>query len=257
MQQPTRNWLKVTATAGRVCYGSSLAGFGLLNAIYADGVFGLEPVPSWAPTRAGWSWLTGTCLVAAALGIASGKAVRRGAVVAAGVIGVWVLVLQVPQLIASPSDGGAWTTAFETLALWGGALALVASGVGVPVGLAPTMYAACLPVFGVLHFIYRAYVASVIPAWIPNPDAWAIGTGVAFIVAGLGMLSGVLSRLAATMVGLMFAMWVAVLHAPRALSSMPASRAEWTSLCVALGMCGSAWVIAGLPDGRKSWRWSV
>lgn len=257
MQQPTRKWSDVTASAGRVCYGSSLAGFGILNVIYADGVFGLEPVPSWAPTRAGWSWLTGACLVAAALGIASGKGVRRGAVVAAGVIGVWVLALQVPQLIASPNDGGAWTTAFETLALWGGAWALVAPGIGIPTGLGPTMYATSLPIFGVLHFVYRGYVASVIPAWIPNPAAWAVVTGVAFIAAGLSMLSGVLSRLAAAMVGLMFALWVAILHAPRALSSTPTSRSEWTSLCVALGMCGSAWVIAGTCNSRKGWRWSA
>jgi hypothetical protein len=42
----------------------------------------------------------------------------------------------------------------------------------------------------------------------------------------------------------MFASWVLILHAPRAIAAAANARPEWTSLFIALAMSGGAWIIA-------------
>jgi uncharacterized membrane protein YphA (DoxX/SURF4 family) len=73
---------------------------------------------------------------------------------------------------------------------------------------------------------------------------WAYFTGCAHIAAGLAILSGVQARLAATLLGIMFGSWVLIVHIPRVLAS-PHVQSEWTSLCIAIALCGGAWLMAG------------
>jgi hypothetical protein len=73
---------------------------------------------------------------------------------------------------------------------------------------------------------------------------WAYFTGVAHIAAGVGILFKVKARLAATLLGIMFALWVLIEHSPR-VAADPAFRPGWTSLFIALATCGGAWIVAG------------
>jgi uncharacterized membrane protein len=232
-------------TLGRVFFGLAIAAFGVQNFIYADGVFGLEPIPGWVSVKAAWAYLSGLLLLGSGAAVSAGTYTRPAATVIGGVLSVWLFGLQVPRLLLAPQSGGAWTTTFETLALCGAAWVIAGdcSSQSPRAKYGRLAYAVSLPVFGVLHFVYRGYVASVIPAWIPAPDAWALITGAAFIVAGGSMLSGLYGRLAATMVGVMFAIWVVILHAPRAAAASP-GRSAWTSLIIALAMSGGAWIIS-------------
>lgn len=251
------------ATLGRVVFGAAMAAFGLQNLVYGEGVFGLEPVPSWFPAPSIWAYVTGAALLGSGIGLMLGKKTRHAAAAAGVVLAIWVLLLQVPGLLQAWYAGGRWTTTFETVALCAAAWAAATSHTdSVAVGpahrdrpwarpLARMAYAGSLPVFGVLHFIYRDYVASVIPAWIPNPAAWALITGLALIAAGAGMLTERWHWPAGLMVGAMFATWVLILHLPRALAA-PGSRPEWISLIVALAMAGGAWIVAGLRTGHAT-----
>ena len=251
----------VWPSLGRILFGLGIAAFGVQNFLYADGVFGLEPVPGWVPTKAAWAYLTGFLLLVSGTVVIAGTYARQAATVIGTVLGMWVLALQVPKLLLSPRSGGAWTTTFETLALCGAAWVIAgglpqrtalsnsdpSAGIASSAQYGRIAYALSLPVFGVLHFVYRDYVASVIPTWIPNPDAWALVTGVAFMLAGLSMLTGLYGRLAAMMVGTMFAIWVVILHAPRVMAASD-GRSEWTSLIIALAMSGGAWIILAVSE---------
>src|SRR5262249_15516583 len=104
-------------------------------------------------------------------------------------------------------------------------------------------FAAALPVFGTLHFVYIGYVVSVLPAWLPFPTFWGYFTGLAHAAAGLGILSGIKARLAATLAGAMYSSWVLMLHIPRVLGHLEV-RWEGTSLFVATALCGAAWMVA-------------
>ena len=241
-------WIELTSTLGRTIFGLAIASFGVQNIFYGDGVFGLEPIPSWIAAKAAWAYLTGALLLTSGAQIVAGKNVRLAATVIAGVLSLWFLALQIPRLVLAPQSGGAWTTTFEVLALCGAAWVVSGDASHSPgARFGRVAYALSLPVFGILHFVYRGYVASVIPSWIPSPDAWALITGLCFIAAGFSLLSGLYARLAATLLGAMFAVWVVILHTPRALAATP-GRSEWTSLIIALAMSGGAWIIAGVVE---------
>ncbi|HUC52872.1 MAG TPA: hypothetical protein VMR90_02425 [Candidatus Cybelea sp.] len=100
-----------------------------------------------------------------------------------------------------------------------------------------------LVVFGVQHFIYGGFVATLVPAFMPGRLFWAYFVGVAFFAAAIGILTRMLARAAATMLGLMFFLFVVLLHIPRIIGKTSDGN-EWTSGFVALAMCGGAWILA-------------
>jgi uncharacterized membrane protein YphA (DoxX/SURF4 family) len=152
-------------------------------------------------------------------------------------------------VLARPSNGGAWTAAFEATALGGAAWALARRPESALATAGRLAFGAALVVFGVQHLVYRDFVAQLVPAWIPARLFWAVFTGGAHLAAGAALLTGVRARPAALWLGAMFGSWVLVVHAPRVLDS-PADPKEWASLFVALGMCGGAWLLAGRLPAR-------
>src|SRR5260370_325580 len=106
------------------------------------------------------------------------------------------------------------------------------------------IFVACsLVVFGIQHLIYGGFVATLVPAFMPGRLFWAYFVGVAFFAAAIGILTKMLARPAATMLGVMFFLFVVLLHIPRIVGNSSNGN-EWTSGFVALAMCGGAWVLA-------------
>jgi uncharacterized membrane protein len=100
-----------------------------------------------------------------------------------------------------------------------------------------------LVVFGIQHFLHGGFVAGLVPAFMPGRLFWAYFVGVAFVAAAVGIFIHMMARPAATMLGVMFFLFVVLLHIPKiALHSRDGN--EWTSGFVALAMCGGAWVLA-------------
>jgi uncharacterized membrane protein len=243
---------------GSGLFGIGMLAFGVLNFVFGTPVLGLEPLPDWLPAQTLWTYIIALLLVVGGICVLSDRLrPRQSAIMLGGLLSLW-LILQVPTLLANLHNGSKWTSAFECLALcsaawvlahalsdsatvrtsWNGRLRRLAD-------IGRYGFGITLPVFGALHFIYWQYVASVIPGWIPgSPVFWASFTGCAHIAAGLAILSGVQARLAATMLGIMFGSWVLIVHVPRVLAS-PHNQSEWTSLCVAIALCGGAWLMAG------------
>jgi uncharacterized membrane protein YphA (DoxX/SURF4 family) len=100
-----------------------------------------------------------------------------------------------------------------------------------------------LVVFGVQHFIYGGFVATLVPAFMPGRLFWAYFVGVAFVAAAAGIFIEMLARPAATMLGVMFFLFVVLLHIPRIIGKSGDGN-EWTSGFVALAMCGGSWIVA-------------
>src|SRR5262249_12892545 len=146
-----------------------------------DAVIGLEPLAADVPGRRLIGFGSGLFLVAMGVCFLVGRTRRRAALAVGALVALWVLALHAPRLAPPPRDGGGWTTCFEVIALGGAAWVLAGlSGASAlrPVGAPPAilgraMYGISLPVFGIFHFVYARYVASVIPAWIPGHTGWA------------------------------------------------------------------------------------
>jgi hypothetical protein len=77
------------------------------------------------------------------------------------------------------------------------------------------IFAIALVVFGLDHFLFLRFVASLVPPWIPWHLFWAFFFGRAFIAAGVSIATKWMGQWGATLVGTMFLLWFFVLHLPR------------------------------------------
>ena len=244
-----------TFELGRALFATAIAGLGVQCLVRGNAVPALEPVLA-TSGHSVIGWITGVLLIGAAIAMLSRHATSYGAAIIAAVLLLWIALLHVPALIASPNKGGVWTGAFESLALSGAALLLWgltahASGsdrarssfAARATTIGRLMYGISMPVFGILHFLFIPYIVFVTPSWIPAHVFFAYATGVAHVASGLSLVTGVLSRIAAYCTAAMFGTWVLIVHAPRVFRSSHIP-SEWTSMLIALGMCGGALLIA-------------
>jgi hypothetical protein len=219
-----------------------MAGFGIQYLVHALFSAGPGSGPPWAPAHPFWAFLTAIVSIAAAVCIAANIQVRCAAIVLAVTILARALLFYVPKLAANPHDPGPWTSGFELLALCGAALVL--AGARTSIKLGRVLFAVSLVVFGVQHFLYAHFIATLVPSWILGHLFWAYFVGIAFVAAALSIATQIKIGLAATWLGIMFLLWVLVLHLPRVAAALHNGN-EWTSLFVALAMSGGAFMLAG------------
>ncbi len=108
---------------------------------------------------------------------------------------------------------------------------------------ARVLFGITMIVYGIDHFQVLRFIATLIPSWIPFRLFWSAFTGVAFIAAGVCIIAKWQLRLASFFLGLMFFLWVLVVHASRIAASVH-NQDEWNSGLIALAICGSAWILA-------------
>jgi uncharacterized membrane protein len=77
-------------------------------------------------------------------------------------------------------------------------------------------YLLALPflVYGVEHFIYADFVATIVPSWIPWHFFWVYFAGIAIFATGVSLVTGRLTALATTLAGAMILSWVFLIHLP-------------------------------------------
>jgi hypothetical protein len=240
---------------GRILFAVAIAAFA---AQYLLSVTAMLPAPGppWPSTGPSAGVVLGAILLALALCMAFARWAPQAAVVLASGLFLTACINSLPQLVAAPRKPGPWTGTFELLAMCGGALVLASALSKKPPALqlpGRLLFAVSLAVFGVQHFLYAAFIATLVPSWVPGHLFWAYFVGVAFFASALSLATGVLARLASTLLGLMFLLWVVLLHLPRCFAA-PHNGNEWTSAFVALAMGGCAWILAGACQAPFSWR---
>jgi len=78
----------------------------------------------------------------------------------------------------------------------------------------PLFYAAPLAAFGTEHFTLTKAVASIVPSWIPWHLFWVYLVGACFLAAALSLVTKIQARLAASLLGLTFFLFVVLMDAP-------------------------------------------
>lgn len=109
--------------------------------------------------------------------------------------------------------------------------------------LGPICYAAPLAAFGTEHFTLTAGVASLVPSWIPYPEAWTYVVGAGFVAAGFSIVTGILGRLSTSLVAATFFVFVLAMDVP-AWVKEPSSRLALTLALRELAFCGGAVALA-------------
>jgi len=105
------------------------------------------------------------------------------------------------------------------------------------------LFAFAMIVFGVQHFMYTRFVATLVPAWIPQHRLWVLFTGFALIAAGISIATTIADKYAAYGLFVLFFGWLVLLHAPRIFHALH-SGDEWSSGFVALALSGASLLLA-------------
>jgi uncharacterized membrane protein YphA (DoxX/SURF4 family) len=232
-----------------------MAFFGAQYLLYGHFEGGLPLVPPWTPGAPVLTYIVGAALILSALSIATLWRARYSAISLGTLLLLSFLFLHLLHASSILHNGNDRTRAFECLTL--SSIAFVLAGIlplqtgflGLsstlrkPVTFARMFFALSMIVFGAQHFMYPAFIATLITAWIPFHLFWVYFTGIGFIVAGLSIATGVLAPLASMALGLMFLLWFLLLHAPRVVAN-PHNGDEWTSAFVALAISGGSFLLA-------------
>jgi uncharacterized membrane protein len=240
-----------------VALAVGLGALGVLSLGSGDFAFQWQPVPPDVPSRGALAMATGGLEVAAAvLLLLSGRLRAVGAWLAALLLLGWV-ALHVPAVLQRPTSIVDWLGLAETAAMAGAALMFAAAWSGIAAAGTVrrggyVVFGLAALVFGLSHFEYAEFTASMIPPWLPARVPLAYFTGAAHALAGLAILTGVRRTLAAWLEAAMMAAFVALVHLPRVLAH-PDIRMEWTMLFVAVTLSASAGLVAAI-SGRDGTR---
>src|SRR5262249_13436346 len=155
-----------------------------------------QPVAAQFPGRTALAYLFALLLVLAGAAVNWARMCTVGAAVLSALYAIVVVLMHGIDVAQHPAALGAWSGAAEQLALLAGgvaAYACLAAATGHDMLLRVSVLAmgTCLLVFGLAHFFYLDFTASMVPAWIPGGQRfWAAFTGAAHLAAGVALLTG-------------------------------------------------------------------
>jgi len=102
-----------------------------------------------------------------------------------------------------------------------------------------------LAVFATEHFRGPKFIENMVPSWMPARLFWAYFVGCALFAAATSLTLRKFVRLSSTLLGLMFFLFVCMIHIPNALAH-PKDRFAWAVALRDLSFAGGAWALAGL-----------
>ena len=232
--------MSASATAARIAFAASMMVYGV-HALVTRGLAGVwGPVPKFIPARAVLPWLVGAVMLACGAGL-----LWRRTMPLAWLL-LWLVLARLAEATMAPGVAGYWSGVGETLVVAAAAGMLVADcdDIGdrgrlvarVLVGLA-------LIPFGLAHFVYLKETASLVPAWLPSPRAWAMVTGGAYLAAAVALLTGVCARVASVLAAVQIGGFTALVWLP-ILASGKADAPAWNESVISLALTAGACVIA-------------
>ena len=233
-------------------FGLGICALGLAFLVWGDFVSG-QPVPNDFPHRTALAYIVAAFLLLAGLGLQF----RRSAAFSAAALTAYyllivVLVMNGRLLLSHFAEYGIYESLTLQLGIAAAALlvyadnALLAPATSARlISTGQLVFGFCCLVWGGAHFIYMNLTAPLVPPWLPPSQVfWGHVTGVAFLAAGLAILSHIQARLAAILLTLMLATFTIFVHI-RILLADHHTPFNWTELALNVTLLGAAWVVAG------------
>jgi len=249
-------------------YGLATALTGILDIAWGDFDNSHQPIQSLDKNIPGQhilAYVAGVCLVAAGLAILWRRSQKIGAAASAIIylifVGLWLpryyagvhalgwridvllgitfgLAQQV-MLVAPAAIVFASTASPDSLQRRRAALAARWT-----LGLPPVF-------FGLLHLAAIHVFASIVPQWIPFGNFWAVLTGIAFILAGIAICSGIKDVLAARLLALMLLLFDGLVEIPPVFIRLH-NQPTWGAAVYNLTAIGACWIFAEFLAGRAN-----
>jgi uncharacterized membrane protein YphA (DoxX/SURF4 family) len=236
---------KWTFTAAAAALGLT----GLVSGAFADF---WQPIPAGFPGYTPLAYLAGTMLLVGGLGIHFDLTARA----AGWTLAIVFFCFSIPwavRVVRFPQLFGTWGGFAEEFALVTAALILAGGADGRGVmdfrgldRLCVLAFGLCAVAFGFNHFFALGQTAGMVPGWIPPGQMfWAVATGVFHVAAGIAILRGMKSLLAARLLGCMMLAFGAFVWLPN-LAHSPQDHMVWAGNAVNLALAGSAFVVGDL-----------
>ncbi len=245
------------AHVSRVAFASGMIALGVLGLVFHDFALVWGPLPGWVPWHTALAYTCAAVPLVAGIALLSRRTWAAGSLVLFVYVALWWLLIKVPGILRSPLIEGRWLAAGMTGILLSGAWTLFADLGGRPflggqqgMKLGRLLLGLSLLPVGLSHFAYLSITIGLVPSWLPFRAGWACLTGAAHIAAGLGILFGVLPRLAAQLEAAMLAIFTLLVQIP-AVVAAPATRRNWTELWVAFALTAAAAVVAAHTPPRS------
>jgi uncharacterized membrane protein YphA (DoxX/SURF4 family) len=245
---------------GVYVYGIASIAAGILDFVWGEFESAHQPIQAWGDHIPG---VTIAAYIAAVWLIAGGSAMlwrqsaRFGAAALAILYGIFT-VFPLPRLYTAPHVFGYRPAVYigvfvgigQQLILVVAAAVLYAS-LSIRDSLSPRaaliarrIFGLCTVDFGLAHFIAVPIVAPMVPRWLPlGGPVWTVLTGIAFVLAGLAIVSGVLDALAAWLLGLMLLVFSLLVLTPPIFAS-PHNHVAWGANAYNLTAVGAAWIVS-------------
>jgi uncharacterized membrane protein YphA (DoxX/SURF4 family) len=198
---------------GPLFYAAPIAAFGTEHFTVTATIASL--IRAWIPWHQFWVYFVGGCFIAAALSIATNIQARLSASLLALTFFLFVILIHAPNWVQNPRNRFLLAIALREISFGGGALALAASLTGrwreraTRIVATIARYFVAIPVlfFSFEQFMHGNYVPGiplnrVTPEWVYGHAIWTYLAAVIYAVAGILLLVGQKTRLAATWLGL-------------------------------------------------------
>jgi uncharacterized membrane protein YphA (DoxX/SURF4 family) len=256
---------------GPVFYSAPLAAFGTEHFTLTQGM--VPMIPAWIPWHTFWIYFVGACFIAAALSMVTGIQARLAASLVSLALFLFVALMHFPGWMRDPHNRFALTVALREISFSGGALALAASltpkwrerqaqvsaqNQGANLGhrqggvILATIarYFVAVPVlfFSVEQFLHGDHVPGVplrmvTPAYVFGHAIWTYVAAAVYAVAGILLLIGKKTRLAAIWLGLTVLFVELVVYVPIAVVER-ASLEGLNYMADTLMFCGAVLMLA-------------
>lgn len=232
---------------GRTIYALANIVFGIFNFIWRDSVN-----LNISHGRHAAVLLIATLQILCGLAIFFPRTVRAGALTLA-VIYIAIGLTAVPFMLKNPRVYANWGEFFYMLALAVGAIILFALDAQKPAlaRIAVYAFALCNISFALEQIEFLSGTAELVPHWIPLSGMfWAWATTVFFALAAVGMLTGILARLAAQLDTAMLILFALLSLLPVVIAH-PHGFFRWNEFVQTFVTAASAWVVADYLSVRS------
>ena len=210
-----------------LCFAIPLAVFGAEHLSGAR--FIMLAVPSYMPWRLFWAYFVGFALLSASLSIATKIQVRWSGLLFGIMMFLFVAMVHIPRVLASPRDRFAWVIVIREMSFAGGAWILAANTMrgkkSKLIQAGRVLIAIAAIWFGIEHFLHPAGCPGVpleklTPAWVPGRLLIGYLTGAILLVAGTCILLDKKTRIAATYLAAWIVLLVLFIYGPILIAQM-------------------------------------
>lgn len=261
--------MNATLQPSRVLFAAAMIALGITGLVNGDFALVWQHVPVGVPGRTTLAYICAVIELAFGIGLLWQRVLPQACRVLLPYMVLWLVLLEIPNVIHTPLDAGAWGSVGETAIVTAGAwclFAMHAKAPGFAVGSngirsARWLLIVALPMIGVEVIVDALkFGDKVMQPWLqvlPDPMAWACLTGIGSIAACLALLFGIWPRLAATLEAAMLGLITVAYWAP----ALPTSRTATTAFIISSLIAAGAWLVADtyrgvswLATGRSAWK---